>query len=378
MRFHFTEEQEALRRSARDFAKKELFPYAAMWDENEEFSRETFDKMGPMGFTGMLCPAECGGLDLGRLTSALIIEELAKGCMTTAMYVAVHNMVANLIHKYGSEEQRKQIVTPLAEGKKLGAFVLTEPNAGSDAASIRTSAVLDGDDYVVEGTKIFITSGGEAETYAVMVRTDREKRAGGVSTIIVEKGMPGFSFGKIEKKMGSGACPTRELVFEECRVPRENLLSQEGDGFKIAMTALDGGRVNIGAVAVGLAQAALDAAVAYARERVQFGQPIASFQGIQFMLSDMATETEAARLLVYQAGYRMDVNLPYTMYAAMAKRFATDVAMRVTTDAVQIFGGYGYMKDYPVERYMRLAKLTQIVEGTNQIQRIVISRELLR
>ena len=377
MKFKLTEDQEAIRRSAEDFARKDLVPYASQWEENEVFSRETFDKMGSMGFTGMLIPEKYGGIDLGRLTTAIVIEELAKGCMTTATYLSVHTMVGNLILKYGNEEQKDRIVMPLAEGKKLGAFALTEPNAGSDAAAVKTSAVVDGDDYVLNGTKIFITSGGEAETYGVMVRTDKEKRAAGVSTIIVEKGMPGFSFGKLEEKMGCRACPTRELIFEDCRVPKENLLSKEGDGFKIAMTALDGGRINIGASAVGLAQAALDTAVSYAKERVQFGKPIASFQGIGFMLADMATEIEAARLLIYQAGYRMDNNLPYTMYAAMGKRYASDVAMKVTTDAVQILGGYGYMKDYPVERYMRLAKLTQIVEGTNQIQRVVISKTLL-
>ena len=377
MRFQFSEEQKAIKQSAEDFTKKEIIPYAAQWEEDEEFSRETFDRMGAMGFAGMLCPDEYGGTDLGRLTTALVIEELARGCMTTAMYMAVHNMVANLIYTYGNEEQRRRVVIPLASGEKLAAFGLTEPNAGSDAASLKTSAVLDGDEYVINGTKIFITSGGVADIYGVMVRTDKEKRAAGISTVVVEKETSGFSFGKLEAKMGSGACPTRELIFDDCRVSEKNLLSNEGDGFKIAMTALDGGRINIGAVAVGLAQAALDVAVSYAKERIQFGKPISSFQGIQFMLSDMATEVEASRLLVYQAGYRMDAGLPYTMYAAMAKRFASDAAMKVCTDAVQIFGGYGYMKDYPVERYMRHAKLTQIVEGTNQVQRIVISRALL-
>jgi len=375
--YPLSEEQLALQKMTRDFMKKEVLPYTARWDEEEYFSRELFSRMARLGFTGLFIPEEYGGVDVGRMTAALIFEEMGRGANDT-VYVSVHNMVASLIHKFGNEEQRRRWVVPLAAGEKLGAFCLTEPGAGSDAAAIQTSARPDGGGYVINGNKIFITCGGEADLYAVAVKTPRPEGGEGISIVLVEKASPGLTFGKKERKLGNRSTPTRELIFQDCRVPGENLLGGEGQGFKIFMSALDGGRVNVAAVAVGNAQAALEAALAYARDRVQFGQSIAGFQAVQIMLADMATGIEAARLLVYQAACLMDQGRVATKQAAMAKRFATDVNMKVALDAVQIFGGYGYMRDFPVERYLRDAKQGQIVEGTNQIQRLVIAREMLK
>jgi len=375
--YPLSEEQLALQKLARDFMRKEVLPHAARWDEEEHFSRELFTRMGRLGFAGLFVPEEYGGMDVGRLTAALIFEEMGKGASDTA-YVSVHNMVASLIHRFGNDRQRRRWVAPLAAGEKLGAFCLTEAGAGSDAAAIRTSARREGDTFVVNGNKMFITCGGEADVYAVAVKTVRPDGTAGISIVVVEKGTPGLCFGKKEKKLGNRSTPTREVIFQDCRVPADHLLGEEGRGLAIFMSALDGGRVNVGAVAVGNAQAALEAAAAYAKTRVQFGQAIASFQAVQFMLADMATEIEAARLLVYQAAWMMDQGLTATRHAAMAKRLATDVAVRAALDAVQIFGGYGYTRDFPVERYLRDAKQGQIVEGTNQIQRLVIARELLK
>ncbi|RJP55809.1 MAG: acyl-CoA dehydrogenase [Deltaproteobacteria bacterium] len=377
MIFKFTEEQEAVKRMVKNFAEKELAPYVDEWEEKEIFPREAFKKIAELGLFGMTCPEEYGGTNMGFLSSAIIYEELGKTYRAMS-YVSINNLVCFLIYKNGNEEQRMRWVIPLAKGDLFGGFALTEPNAGSDAAAIQTSAEKKGDRYVLNGSKIFISAGGEADIYTVVAKTDKEKGASGASIFIVEKGTHGFSFGKTEKKMGMCSYPTRELIFDDCIVSKEHLLGGEGKGFKMIMEALDGGRINIGAISVGLAQAALDKALSYSKERAQFGKPISEFQGIQFMLADMATEIEAARLLVYKAAYMKDQGLKVTKEAAMAKRFATDVAMKVTTDAVQILGGYGYMKDYTVERYMREAKVGQIVEGTNQIQRVVIARELLR
>ena len=375
--FALSQEQEAIARTAREFGERKIAPLAAAWDEAEEFPRSVVAELGDLGFAGLLIPEEYGGAGLDRLTMAVALEELSRADMSLAATLAVQNMTASIIHRFGSEEQRRKWVPPLAGGQSLGAFALTEPGAGSDAASLETRAAREGSAYVLNGRKVFITTGGEAEIYTVMARTG-PSGAEGISAFVVEKGTSGFSFGKLERKMAFNSSPTRELIFEDCRIPAENRLGQDGDGFKVAMTALDGGRINIGTLAVGLAQAALEAAARYANQRVQFGRPIAGFQAIQFMLADMATEIEASRLLVRRAAWMMDQGQPSVMEAAMAKRFATDMAMKVTTDAVQVFGGYGYMKDYPVERYMRLAKLGQIVEGTNQVQRLVITRELLR
>ncbi len=378
MSFELTEEQETLRRTVQKFAEKELAPIAAEADEKAEFHREIYDKLAEIGLLGIPCDEEHGGAGLDYATYIVVIEEIAKYCLATAVGLAVQGLPQIMIGQFGDDEQKKKYLEPLATGEKLGAFALTEPGAGSDAASLKTTARLEGDCYVLNGTKVFITHGGVADIYLVMAKTDSAKGAQGTSSFIVEEGTPGFSLGKLEKKMGLRASPTRELIFEDCRIPRGNLLSAEGDGFKIAMIALDSGRITIAASSVGLAQAALDESVRYARQREQFGRPISDFQGIQFMLADMATSIRAARNLVREAAYLKDHGKPFSHVAAMAKLFATDTAMKVTTDAVQIFGGYGYMQDYPVERLMRSAKVTQIVEGTNQIQRMVIARHLLR
>jgi len=378
MDFRLTDEQRLIRRAARNFAVRHLAPHAREWEETSTFSRETFDRMGELDFTGLYIPELYGGTGVGRLTAALVFEELAKGCFTTAVYLSVHIMVASLIHEFGDEEQKQRWVKPLAKGQKLGAYALTEAEAGSDASAMVTRAVKTESGYVVNGTKLYVTSGGVADIYAVMVRTDEPQKAKGISTLIMEKGTEGFTFGPHEPKMGLNACPTTELHFRDCVIPQANLLGQEGRGFNFAMTALNGGRVSIGACAVGLAQQAFDYALDYAQKRQQFGRPIVSFQGLQFLFADLATEIEAARLMIYRAASLMDKGEACVMEAAMAKLKATDVAMRVTTDAVQILGGYGYTKSYPVEMYMRFAKIGQIFEGTNQIQKVVIARELAR
>jgi len=376
MDFKLTDEQRLIRKAARDFATKELAPHEREWEEKAIFPREVFDKMGELDFTGLYVPEEYGGTGVGRLTGALIFEEIAKGCFARAVDLSVHNMVTHLIYHHGNEEQRERFVKPLAMGQKLAAYSLTEGEAGSDAAALSTSAVKTDGGYLINGTKLYVTSGEVADIYAVMVRTDETQKQKGISAVVVEKGTPGFTFGPHEPKMGLNSSPTTELNFNDCFIPEENLLGEEGKGLNIALTALNGGRISIGASATGLAQQAFDYALSYAHKRQQFGRPIISFQGLQFMFADMASEIEAARLMVYRAAYLMDQGEPCVLEAAMGKRFATDMAMRVTTDSVQILGGYGYMKSYPVEMYMRFAKVAQIFEGTNQIQRVVIAREL--
>ncbi|MGB6066489.1 MAG: acyl-CoA dehydrogenase family protein [Desulfomonilaceae bacterium] len=376
MDFRLNDEQRLIRKAARDFTSKELAPNAREWEESSTFSHEIFRKMGQLDFTGLYVPEQYGGTGVGRLTAAIIFEELAKGCFATAVYLSVHNMVTNLIYQYGNEEQREHWVKPLALGEKLGAYSLTEGEAGSDAAALSTSAVKVDRGYVLNGTKLYVTSGEVADIYTVMVRTDDSLKQKGISAAVVEKGTPGFSFGPHEPKMGMNASPTTELHFKDCFIPEENLLGEEGNGFSMALTALNGGRVSIGACSTGLAQQAFDYALAYAHKRHQFGRPIISFQGLQFLVADLATEIEASRLMIYRAASMMDEGEQCVMEAAMAKRFATDMAMHVTTEAVQILGGSGYMKSYPVEMYMRFAKVAQIFEGTNQIQRVVIAREL--
>jgi alkylation response protein AidB-like acyl-CoA dehydrogenase len=376
--FALNDEQREIQQLVRRFAQHELAPHAEEWAERAYFPREIFPQMAQLGLAGMLVPEEVGGTNLGRLMGAIVFEELARADLTTAVWLSVHNMVTNLIYRYGGDEQRQRWVTRLAAGELLGAFSLSEANSGSDAAALTASARREGDSYLVNGSKLWVTSGGAAEVYVVMVRTTPGSGAHGISALVIEKDTPGFSFGKLEHKMGLHASPTRELLFEDCRVPVANRLGQEGEGFKIALSSLDGGRINIGASATGLSSAALEVATRYAQERRQFGRPIAAFQGIQFLLADMAMKVEAARLLVYQAAAKADAGDPaLSLYAAMAKCFATDTAMQVTTDAVQVLGGAGYVHDWPVERYMREAKVTQIFEGTNQIQRVVIARQLL-
>jgi len=379
MDFMLVEEQEMTRQMVREFAEKEVKPSAAERDETETFSREIFDKMGKLGLTGIPWPEEYGGAGSDFISYVIAVEELSRVDASTGTTLSAHISLASWpIFKYGTEEQKQKYLVPLALGEKLGAFALTETTAGTDAAAGKTTARLDGDSYILNGSKIFITNAGEAEIYIVFALTDPEKKGRGMSAFIVEKGTPGFSFGKKEKKMGLRSSPTLELIFEDCRVPKENLLGREGEGFKIALSTLDGGRNGIAAQAVGIAQGALDEALAYAQSREQFGQPIANFQAISFMLADMATKIEAARLLTYQAAYLESKGLPYGKASAMAKLFASEAAMEITTKAVQIFGGYGYTRDYPVERFMRDAKITEIYEGTSEAQRMVISRYLLK
>jgi alkylation response protein AidB-like acyl-CoA dehydrogenase len=361
----------------RRFTQQEILPHAEMWDENNYFPREIYQKMGELGLTGMTTPEEDGGSGLSRLTGTLVYEELAKGDMATAVGLSVHNMVTGSIAKFSNPEQRARWVGGLASGELLGAFSLSEAGAGSDAASLQCSGRRDGDNYILNGTKLWVTNGGEADIYLLMARTDQVKGSKGVSCFVLEKGTPGFSFGKTERKMGLHSSPTRELIFDDCCIPASQRLGEEGQGFKIALSSLDGGRINIGAVATGVAQAAFETACKYATERQQFDHPIGVFQGIQFILADMAMKVEASRLLVQEAAYKLDEGQPASVYASMAKCFATDAAMEITTNAVQVLGGAGYVRDYPVERYMRDVKVAQIFEGTNQIQRVVIARALL-
>jgi butyryl-CoA dehydrogenase len=379
MQFKLTEEHEMIRKMVRDFAKNEVAPTAAERDEEERFDREIFDKMAELGLTGIPWPEQYGGIGSDYLAYCIAIEELSKVCASTGVTLSAHTSLAGWpIYKFGSEEQKQKYLRPMAQGKTIGAYGLTEPGSGSDAGGMRTTARLEGDHYILNGSKIFITNGGIADTYVVFALTDPSSKQKGTSAFIIEKDFHGFSVGKKEKKLGIRSSPTTEIIFEDCKVPKENLLGKEGEGFKIAMMTLDGGRNGIAAQAVGIAQGALDAAIDYAKERVQFGKPIAAQQGIGFKLAEMATSVEAARLLTYQAAWLESEGLPYGKESAMSKLFAGDAAMRVTTEAVQVFGGYGYTKDYPVERYMRDAKITQIYEGTQEIQKLVISRMITK
>ena len=381
MYFELNEEQKILQQMVREFAEAELAPGVVERDEEERFDRALmFDKLGELGLTGVVFPEQYGGAGADYLSYAVAVEELSRVCASTGVTLSAHlSLAANPIFLFGSEAQKERFLTPLAAGSKLGAFGLTEPNAGSDAGGTRTTAVLEGDQWMLNGSKIFITNGGEAEIYVVFARSDKTaEKHHGISAYIVEKGTEGFEFGKKEKKLGIRASPTMELVFTNCRIPKENLLGEEGEGFKVAMKTLDGGRIGIAAQALGIAQGAFDAAVAYAKERKQFDRPIAGFQGVQFMLADMATRIEAARLLVYQAAWRASAGLSYSKESAMAKLAASEAAMWVTTKAVQVHGGYGYTREFPVERMMRDAKITEIYEGTSEVQRIVIGTAVTR
>jgi alkylation response protein AidB-like acyl-CoA dehydrogenase len=376
MFLRLSDDQQEIRDLARRFAQNEIAPHAERWDDESHFPREIFKPLAELGLTGLLVPEELGGSMLSRLSGATIYEEIGKADMSTAIWLAVHNMVTGLITRFGNHEQHQRWVPRMAAGELLGAFCLSEAHAGSDAANVRATARRDGDDYLLDGSKYWVTSAGVADLYAVMMRTS-ENGAHGISTFIVEKDTAGLRIGKVERKMGLHSSPTGELIFANCRVPAANRLGEEGDGLKIALSSLDGGRINVGAVATGVAQAAFEISTRYAGERSAFGQPIGTFEGIQFLLADMAMKIEAARLLVYEAAFKMDEGEPASMHAAMAKCFASDMAMQVTTDAVQVLGGAGYVRDWPVERYMRDVKISQIFEGTNQIQRLVIARALL-
>ncbi|MGI5997111.1 MAG: acyl-CoA dehydrogenase [Lutispora sp.] len=379
MNFNLTKEQEMVRKLMREFAENEVKPIAADVDEEARFPRETVEKMARYSMMGIPFPKELGGAGGDTLSYIIAVEELSRVCATTGVILSAHTSLgAHPIYQYGTEEQKEKYLKPLAEGKYLGAFGLTEPNAGTDAAGQQTMAVLKGDHYVLNGSKVFITNGGEADIYIIFAMTDKSKGTRGISAFIVEKDYPGFSIGKVENKMGIRGSSTSELIFEDCLVPKENLLGQEGKGFGIAMQTLDGGRIGIAAQALGIAQGALDECTKYMKERKQFGKPLAAFQGLQWMYADMATKVEAARLLVYRAAMKKDEKKPYSADAAMAKLFAAETAMEVTTNAVQIHGGYGYIKDYPIERMMRDAKITEIYEGTSQVQKMVISANLLK
>jgi alkylation response protein AidB-like acyl-CoA dehydrogenase len=383
MHFDLNEEQADIRAMVRQFTEQEITPHAEAWDEQNYFPREVYTKMATLGLLGMTASEDYGGSMLPRLSAVLVYEELAKGDMATAVGLSVHNMVTGLLVLFGSEEQRQHWVSHLTTGEALGAFSLSEASSGSDAASLQCQAKRYDNRYILNGSKMWVTNGGEADLYLLMARSGSRTGSTGISCFLAEKGVPGFSFGKTERKMGLHASPTRELIFTDCQLPVTNRIGEDGQGFKIALSALNGGRVNIGAIAVGVAQAAFETACTYAKEREQFGKPIGAFQGIQFMLADMAMKIEAARLLVYEAAYKLDQTqntqnvTQLAMYASMAKCFASDTAMEVTTNALQILGGAGYVRDYPVERYMRDVKVAQIFEGTNQIQRIVIARALL-
>ncbi|MFN2355211.1 MAG: acyl-CoA dehydrogenase [Desulfopila sp.] len=381
MKFELTEEQNLIREMVRSFAENEVAPSAAERDEEERFDRELmFSRLAELGLTGIVFPEEYGGAGSDYISYAIAVEELSRVCASTGVTLSAHlSLGSNPIYLFGTEEQKQKFLVPLATGEKMGAFGLTETAAGSDAGGTKTTAVRDGDEWLLNGSKIFITNGGDAEIYVVLARTDKEaQKHHGMSAFIVEKGTPGFSFGKKEKKMGIRSSPTMELVFENCRVPQENFLGADGEGFKIAMKTLDGGRIGIAAQALGIAQGALDEAVSYARERKQFNTSISRFQGVQFQLADMATQTVAARFMVYNAAYRASAGLSYSQDSAMAKLLASETAMRVTTQAVQIIGGYGYTREFPVERMMRDAKITEIYEGTSEVQRIVIGSHLTK
>ena len=379
MLFELTEDQKMMQKVARDFAEKQVAPGAEERDEHEKFSRPLYDEMVGLGLSGICFPEQYGGADGDVLSYILAVEEICKADSGIGIALsATVSLCAWPIFAYGTEEQKQKFLKPLVEGTKMGAFGLTEPGAGTDAASQQTVAVRDGDNYIINGSKIFITNAGEAEVYVVFAMTDKSKGVKGITAFIIEKDTPGFTFGKKEHKMGIRSSQTMELIFQDVKLPASQMLGKEGDGFKIAMSTLDGGRIGVAAQALGIAQAAFDAAVKYSKERVQFGKPISSFQAISFMLADMATKIDAARLLVYRAAALKDAGKPYSKEAAMAKLYASDMAMEVTTDAVQILGGYGYIREYPTERYMRDAKITQIYEGTNQAQRLVIGGAVLR
>ena len=383
MDFTLSKKHEMARALFKEFAEKEVKPLAQEVDETEVFPRGTVEKMAKNGFLGIPVPKEYGGQGCDPLTYTMCVEELSKVCGTTGVIVSAHtSLCCDPIQTYGTEEQKQKYLVPLAEGEKLGAFGLTEPGAGTDAQGQQTKAVLDGDEWVLNGSKIFITNGKEADIYVIFAVTGiiekRGKKVKEISAFIVEKGTPGFTFGTKEKKMGIRGSATYELIFTDCRIPKENLLGAQGKGFGIAMHTLDGGRIGIAAQALGIAEGALESTIAYVQERKQFGRSIAAFQNTQFQIADMATKVEAAKMLVYKAAMAKATQKVYSLEAAMAKLYAAEVAMEVTTKAVQLHGGYGYTREYDVERMMRDAKITEIYEGTSEVQRMVISANIIK
>ncbi len=378
MNFNLTQEHEMLRSTFREFAEKEIKPIAAEIDQEGDIPKSLIQKMGEIGLLGMTAPKEYGGSGCDRVSYMIGLEEVSRTCGSSGLFMEAHNSLAlGHICERGSEEQKRKYVPSLAKAEKLCSWALTEPGAGSDAGGMRTTAVLDGEEWVLNGTKVFITTGSLADVIVLMAITDREKGAHGISAFIVEKGTPGFSTGIDEDKLGLRGTHTSELVFVDCRVPRENIIGEPGTGFTGAMNILDRGRTAVGAMALGIAQGALEEAVKYAKEREQFGRPIAKFQAIQWMLADMATQVEASRWLVYRAAWMEDQGIKFTKEASMAKLYASEMATQTCLKAIQIHGGYGYTKDYPVERMLRDTKLCEIGEGTSEVQRLVIARQLL-
>ncbi|MEH6651973.1 MAG: acyl-CoA dehydrogenase family protein [Motiliproteus sp.] len=377
MDFNLTEDQVAFADSARAFSEQELAPNAGEWDLNHIFPKDVIQKAGELGFCGIYTPESAGGMGLSRLDAHVIFEQLSMGCTSTTAFITIHNMATWMIGEFGNEQTVEQWCPSLVMGEQLASYCLTEPNAGSDAASLKTSAKRDGDHYIVNGSKCFISGAGETEVLVVMARTG-EAGAKGISAFAIDATLAGISYGRKEDKMGWNSQPTRMITFEDVRVPVTALLGNEGDGFKIAMKGLDGGRINIATCSIGTAQQALDSAVAYMQERKQFGKQLAAFQGLQFKLADMATELVAARQMVRLAAFKLDNNdADKTTYCAMAKRFATDVGFQVCDAALQIYGGNGYIKEYPMERHVRDTRVHQILEGTNEIMRVVVARRLL-
>ena len=373
-----SEEQTAFYDMAKDFAVKKMAPNAEKWDEEKIFPIDTLRELAELGFGGIYVNPDLGGSGLSRLDSTLIFESLSHGCTSTAAFLSIHNMANWMIDSFGSSELKESIVPDLCTMKKIASYCLTEAGAGSDAGNLKTKAVRDGDHYIVNGTKSFISGGGYSDVYVTMVRTG-DQSSSGISTLMIEKDCPGISFGAQEKKMGWNSQPTAQVIFEDCRVPVKNLLGKEGDGFKIAMKGLDGGRLNIAACSLGTAQSAFERAVEYVGDREQFGNKLQDFQSIQFKLADMATELEASRLMLRSAAVKVDENTPdKTKSAAMAKRFVTDLGFKIVNEALQIHWGYGYLKDYPLERNLRDVRVHQILEGTNEIMKVIISREILK
>ncbi len=373
-----SEEQVAFYDMAKDFASKKMAPNAGRWDEEKIFPVDTLRELAELGFGGIYVNPDLGGSGLSRLDSSLIFEALSHGCTSTAAFLSIHNMANWMIDSFGSAELKESIVPDLCTMKKIASYCLTEAGAGSDAGNLKTKAIKNGDHYIVNGTKSFISGGGSSDVYVTMVRTG-DKSSSGISTLMIEKDSPGISFGAQEKKMGWNSQPTAQVIFEDCKVPVKNLLGNEGDGFKIAMKGLDGGRLNIAACSLGTAQSAFERAVEYVGDREQFGKKIQDFQSIQFKLADMATELEASRLMLRSAAIKVDENTPdKTKCAAMAKRFVTDLSFNIVNEALQIHGGYGYLKDYPLERNLRDVRVHQILEGTNEIMKVIISREILK
>ena len=377
MNFNLTEDQSMFADMASQFAQAELAPNAAKWDREHIFPKDVIAKAGELGFCGLYSPEDAGGLGLSRLDSSIIFEQLAMGCTATTAMITIHNMATWMLATWGTEDVKSIWCEGLVSGQQLASYCLTEPSAGSDAASLRTTAKKDGDEYVINGSKMFISGAGETDVLVAMVRTGGPG-AKGISAVVIPANSPGVIYGKAEEKLGWNAQPTRLITFEDVRIPVANLLGEEGEGFAIAMKGLDGGRINIATCSIGTAQQALNSAVAYMKEREQFGKPIAAFQGMQFKLSDMATELVAARQMVRLAAFKLDSNdAEKTAYCAMAKQFATDVGFKVCDAALQIHCGYGYMKEYPIERHFRDVRVHQILEGTNEIMRLIISRRLL-